>query len=332
MDLRLGAYVSQLHGSAPEDRRGFCPVAIYTLGVISQHTLWWRCTTNFHMPVSCRLLESPSRQILEHVRVSTFGRQSAEVRQCPIMSVDLLDESGQPFTLEARAVPEIPSFVQRRPAELCDGHLHKLRLAHPVHHSEHFTVSLLIGADLYWSFVGNDYIRIPGGPTAVASRLGYLLSGPTGATSIFFSPSTHRTSTKLRTRLRLNVRTWLSKAYRQTLATTTSFGPKTVTSTVLFPRLGHSVRTDRQLVHYPIHNDISQRIDCCNRSTSLANSPAGPKSPLSHVRLSIILIANKVTNTTGNENSGPFIQPLVWVQAGYMYVQLRMHVPTSAGG
>ena len=29
------------------------------------------------------------------------------------------------------------------------------------------------------------------------------------------------------------------------------------------------------------------------------------------VRLSIILIANKVTNTTGNENSGPFIQPLV---------------------
>ena len=75
--------------------------------------------------------------------------------------------------------------------------------------------------------------------------------------------------------------------------------------------------------------DISQRIDCCNRSTSLANSPAGPKSPLRHVRLSIILIANKVANTTGNENSGPFIQPLVWVQVGMyswgcMFLQVQV--------
>ena len=54
--------------------------------------------------------------------------------------------------------------------------------------------------------------------------------------NFFFSPSTHRTSTKLRTRLRLNVSTWLSKAYRQRLATTTSFGPNTVASPVLFPR------------------------------------------------------------------------------------------------
>ena len=73
-------------------------------------------------------------------------------------------------------------------------------------------------------------------------RLNDLSSGhlrhatPHTETSIFFSPSTHRTSTKLRTRLRLNVRTWLSKAYRQRLATTTSFGPNTVASPVLFPR------------------------------------------------------------------------------------------------
>ena len=38
---------------------------------------------------------------------------------------------------------------------------------------------------------------------------------------------------------------------------------------------------------------ILQRIDCCNRSTSLANSPAGLKSPLRHVRLSMILFANE---------------------------------------
>ena len=48
------------------------------------------------------------------------------------------------------------------------------------------------------------------------------------------------------------------------------------------------------------------------------------------VRLSIILIANKVTNTTGNENSGPFIQPLVWVQVG-MYSWGCMFLQVQAG-
>jgi len=36
---------------------------------------------------------------------------------------------------------------------------------------------MLIGADDYWDIVGDDIIR-GNGPTAVASRLGYFLSGP----------------------------------------------------------------------------------------------------------------------------------------------------------
>ena len=43
--------------------------------------------------------------------------------------------------------------------------------------AENFEISLLIGADFYWDLVGDHIIR-GDGPTAMSSKLGYLLSGP----------------------------------------------------------------------------------------------------------------------------------------------------------
>jgi len=56
-------------------------------------------------------------------------------------------------------------------------YLKGLHLAHPVTRSNSFKISLLIGADHYWDFIG-DYTIHGNGPTAVSSKLGYLLSGP----------------------------------------------------------------------------------------------------------------------------------------------------------
>ena len=50
-------------------------------------------------------------------------------------------------------------------------------MAHPVTREENFEISLLIGADHYWDFV-EDHIICGNGPTAMQSKLGYLLSGP----------------------------------------------------------------------------------------------------------------------------------------------------------
>ena len=50
-------------------------------------------------------------------------------------------------------------------------------LAHPVTSDENFQISILIGADFYWLFIQDRIVRGEG-PTAVESRLGYLLSGP----------------------------------------------------------------------------------------------------------------------------------------------------------
>ena len=56
-------------------------------------------------------------------------------------------------------------------------HLRRLKLAHPITSDQSFDVSLLIGADHYWDLVEDHVVR-GHGPTAVASKIGYLLSGP----------------------------------------------------------------------------------------------------------------------------------------------------------
>ena len=43
-------------------------------------------------------------------------------------------------------------------------------------------IDLLVGSDYYWAFVTGEVIRTNGGPTAVSSKLGWLLSGPTDGT------------------------------------------------------------------------------------------------------------------------------------------------------
>ena len=56
-------------------------------------------------------------------------------------------------------------------------YLKGLKLAHPVTQDGEFDISLLIGADHYWRIVQNHVVR-GNGPTAVKSKIGYLLSGP----------------------------------------------------------------------------------------------------------------------------------------------------------
>lgn len=58
-------------------------------------------------------------------------------------------------------------------------YLKGLALAHPITAAENFEISLLVGTDFYWDLVG-DIIR-GDGPTAMSSKLGYLLSGPASA-------------------------------------------------------------------------------------------------------------------------------------------------------
>lgn len=56
-------------------------------------------------------------------------------------------------------------------------HLKNLNLDHPYTGNNLFQVYILIGADHYWHFIGDEKpVRVQG-PTAVSSRVGYLVSG-----------------------------------------------------------------------------------------------------------------------------------------------------------
>lgn len=56
--------------------------------------------------------------------------------------------------------------------------LKDLTLAHPFIGQDTYHVDLLIGADYYWHFVGDEPPIRGQGPTAVKSKLGYFVSGP----------------------------------------------------------------------------------------------------------------------------------------------------------
>jgi hypothetical protein len=57
-------------------------------------------------------------------------------------------------------------------------HLKNFNLAHPYNGQNLFAIDLLIGADFYWSFIEDEKPIRGDGPTAISSKIGYLVSGP----------------------------------------------------------------------------------------------------------------------------------------------------------
>jgi hypothetical protein len=94
----------------------------------------------------------------ELVNLATFGHNETKSKQLLSTLMQLETKSGEKLDISALIVPKISTPVRNYV---------QLSL------QEHEYLK-----DLYWSIVGNHTVR-GAGPTAVASKLGYLLSGPT---------------------------------------------------------------------------------------------------------------------------------------------------------
>ena len=94
-------------------------------------------------------------------------------------NIELQTETGEKIAISALIVPDIAVPLQNKMKTVVPqlSYLRGLKLAHPVNADDKFEISLLIGADYYWDIVGDKIIR-GNGPTAVSSKIGYLLSGP----------------------------------------------------------------------------------------------------------------------------------------------------------
>ncbi|XP_006821839.1 uncharacterized protein LOC100377489 [Saccoglossus kowalevskii] len=117
----------------------------------------------------------------ENIDLASFGNKHTRIRSMKRGTFDLHTISGNKAKIDALLIPEISTSMSNHvDSELLTlPYLKGLRLAHPVSNDTCYDIDILIGADYYWNFVGNEVIRGKG-PTAVSSPFGYsgLLSGP----------------------------------------------------------------------------------------------------------------------------------------------------------
>ena len=116
----------------------------------------------------------------EEVQLAVFGSASKKVSHIDTATIYLLTNSREKIAIDVLIVhvPTIAVPLRNRQRNVTSlPYLHGLKLAHPLTGEDIFSISLLIGADKYWDIVGNRVIR-GDGPTAVQSKIGYLLSGP----------------------------------------------------------------------------------------------------------------------------------------------------------
>ena len=115
----------------------------------------------------------------EDITIASFGAQRQFSKQVNVAVVNLVTLTGQTIPLTVLVVPHIATPLQNTVTfDVADlPHLQKLPLAHPLSTDKQFDISLLVGADHYWDIVGDVIVR-GDGPTAVESKVGYLLSGP----------------------------------------------------------------------------------------------------------------------------------------------------------
>ena len=115
----------------------------------------------------------------ENICLSAFGSTHPLNKKMKVAHINVKTTSGALLPISALVVPTIATplrnAVKLNVTQL--PHLRDLSLAHPITQDDSFKISLLIGTDHYWDLVEDHTIR-GNGPTAMSSKIGYLLSGP----------------------------------------------------------------------------------------------------------------------------------------------------------
>ena len=114
--------------------------------------------------------------------IMTFGSGERKTQEYDVIKIGVVTLEGENQEMELSTVPLVCQPLLSQPIDLCKSayqHLHDLELADSLTEGEPMEVDLLIGVDYYWRFVTGDTRRGEGGPVAIRTRLGWVLSGPT---------------------------------------------------------------------------------------------------------------------------------------------------------
>ena len=124
-------------------------------------------------------LESTGGQTLS---IATFGATQVQTKVCPIVSVSITMKGYPNASLSLHVVPTICEPLSCQPITAsaeAHRHLAGLDLADWGDGNSCLPVDVLVGCDHYWDLVTGSVCRGEQGPTAIHTKLGWVLSGPT---------------------------------------------------------------------------------------------------------------------------------------------------------
>ncbi|MCV6575674.1 MAG: hypothetical protein OIF58_08065, partial [Cohaesibacter sp.] len=133
------------------------------------------------MTTSVREQLKLSTEKRQTITIKTFG-SSDETTQCvDVVQLCIAAENGDDLQLSAFVVPLICDPLQRQSiakGSNTHAHLKGLKLADDCTGDHDVVVDILVGSDQYWNLVSGRVILGEDGPTAIQTKLGWVLSGP----------------------------------------------------------------------------------------------------------------------------------------------------------
>ena len=114
--------------------------------------------------------------------IATFGLFKEQTRVCPTVSVGVCLKGYPTMSLSLHKVPSICEALSCQPITACveaNNHLLGLDLADSSKGNAQLPIDMLISCDYYWDLVTGNICRSERGPTAINTKLGWVVSGPT---------------------------------------------------------------------------------------------------------------------------------------------------------
>ena len=117
----------------------------------------------------------------QSLSIATFGSNRSNTKVCPVVEVGLQLRGYPSMMLSVYVVPTICEPLASQPVAACVKqypHLRGLELADCSSTDPSMPIDMLIGSDYYWELVTGSICRGANGPTAIHTKLGWVLSGP----------------------------------------------------------------------------------------------------------------------------------------------------------
>ena len=146
-----------------------------------------RLKDELSLPVECQ----------ETVLIKTFGSQDEKLQTCDAVCFGVKLPYGKDMKMSAYSVPLICEPLTGQTVTLARKmykHLDGIHLADYSTGAEPGEVDILIGSDQYWQIVTGEVRRGESGPTALRTKLGWVLSGPIESSTRVCDPSVNLVS------------------------------------------------------------------------------------------------------------------------------------------